>query len=79
VCVCVWGGGRRGGRVCCVRCGFVLVGGKAAKQKRRRLTPHRTPHTNTPHITAQLPPTLLSRFDLIYLVLDKVDEGEDRR
>ncbi|GMI51192.1 hypothetical protein ScalyP_jg1388, partial [Parmales sp. scaly parma] len=27
----------------------------------------------------KLPPTLLSRFDLIYLVLDKVDEGEDRR
>ena len=27
----------------------------------------------------KLPPTLLSRFDLIYLILDKVDEGEDRR
>ncbi|GLJ40451.1 hypothetical protein SUGI_0833450 [Cryptomeria japonica] len=27
----------------------------------------------------QLPPTLLSRFDLIYLVLDKVDEQTDRR
>lgn len=26
-----------------------------------------------------LPPTLLSRFDLIYLVLDKADEGRDRR
>ncbi|GLJ40452.1 hypothetical protein SUGI_0833460 [Cryptomeria japonica] len=26
----------------------------------------------------QLPPTLLSRFDLIYLVLDKVDEQTDR-
>eukprot|EP00727_Mastigamoeba_balamuthi_P009365 m51a1_g5050 DNA replication licensing factor MCM4 (1097) ;mRNA; r:58296-64081 len=27
----------------------------------------------------QLPPTLLSRFDLIYLVLDKPEEGSDRR
>ncbi|GAQ79584.1 DNA replication licensing factor MCM4 component [Klebsormidium nitens] len=27
----------------------------------------------------QLPPTLLSRFDLIYLVLDKPDEHNDRR
>nr|WCZ58450.1 DNA replication licensing factor MCM4 [Andalucia godoyi] len=27
----------------------------------------------------QLPPTLLSRFDLIYLVLDRVDEVSDRR
>eukprot|EP00897_Mesotaenium_endlicherianum_P008165 jgi/Mesen1/7377/ME000382S06576 len=27
----------------------------------------------------QLPPTLLSRFDLIYLVLDKADEQNDRR
>ncbi|GBG71882.1 hypothetical protein CBR_g10818 [Chara braunii] len=27
----------------------------------------------------QLPPTLLSRFDLIYLVLDKADEQTDRR
>ncbi|CAM6102730.1 unnamed protein product [Calypogeia fissa] len=27
----------------------------------------------------QLPPTLLSRFDLIYLVLDKPDEQNDRR
>ncbi|KAJ5386884.1 hypothetical protein N7509_009425 [Penicillium cosmopolitanum] len=26
-----------------------------------------------------LPPTLLSRFDLVYLVLDRVDETEDRR
>ena len=26
-----------------------------------------------------LPPTLLSRFDLVYLVLDKVDESADRR
>ncbi len=26
-----------------------------------------------------LPPTLLSRFDLIYLVLDKADESRDRR
>ncbi|RPA79310.1 MCM-domain-containing protein [Ascobolus immersus RN42] len=26
-----------------------------------------------------LPPTLLSRFDLVYLVLDKVDEATDRR
>ncbi|KAI5797905.1 putative DNA replication licensing factor Mcm4 [Peziza echinospora] len=26
-----------------------------------------------------LPPTLLSRFDLVYLVLDKVDESMDRR
>ncbi|KAJ5716292.1 hypothetical protein N7493_008203 [Penicillium malachiteum] len=26
-----------------------------------------------------LPPTLLSRFDLVYLVLDRVDESEDRR
>ncbi|KAJ6852790.1 DNA replication licensing factor MCM4 isoform X2 [Iris pallida] len=27
----------------------------------------------------QLPPTLLSRFDLIYLILDKADEQTDRR
>ena len=27
----------------------------------------------------QLPPTLLSRFDLIYLVLDKQNEDSDRR
>jgi len=26
-----------------------------------------------------LPPTLISRFDLLYLVVDKVDEGNDRR
>lgn len=26
-----------------------------------------------------LPPTLISRFDLLYLVLDKVDELSDRR
>ncbi|KAK9462542.1 MCM2/3/5 family-domain-containing protein [Lipomyces oligophaga] len=26
-----------------------------------------------------LPPTLLSRFDLVYLILDKVDESADRR
>ncbi|CEH18463.1 mcm-domain-containing protein [Ceraceosorus bombacis] len=26
-----------------------------------------------------LPPTLISRFDLVYLVLDKVDEASDRR
>ena len=26
-----------------------------------------------------LPPTLLSRFDLVYLVLDKIDETTDRR
>jgi len=26
-----------------------------------------------------LPPTLISRFDLLYLVLDKVDEVNDRR
>ena len=26
-----------------------------------------------------LPPTLLSRFDLVYLVLDKIDEVADRR
>jgi DNA replication licensing factor MCM4 len=26
-----------------------------------------------------LPPTLLSRFDLVYLVLDKIDEVSDRR
>jgi DNA replication licensing factor MCM4 len=26
-----------------------------------------------------LPPTLLSRFDLVYLVLDRIDEAEDRR
>lgn len=26
-----------------------------------------------------LPPTLLSRFDLVYLVLDRIDEQEDRR
>jgi len=26
-----------------------------------------------------LPPTLISRFDLLYLVLDKVDEMSDRR
>ena len=26
-----------------------------------------------------LPPTLISRFDLLYLVLDKVDEMNDRR
>jgi DNA replication licensing factor MCM4 len=27
----------------------------------------------------RLPPTLLSRFDLIYLVLDKQNEASDRR
>jgi DNA replication licensing factor MCM4 len=26
-----------------------------------------------------LPPTLISRFDLLYLVLDKIDEVSDRR
>ncbi|KAF8814423.1 cell division control protein 54 [Phlegmacium glaucopus] len=26
-----------------------------------------------------LPPTLISRFDLLYLVLDQVDEGQDRK
>lgn len=26
-----------------------------------------------------LPPTLISRFDLVYLVLDKIDEVNDRR
>lgn len=26
-----------------------------------------------------LPPTLISRFDLLYLVLDKIDESNDRR
>lgn len=26
-----------------------------------------------------LPPTLISRFDLLYLVLDQVDEGLDRK
>lgn len=26
-----------------------------------------------------LPPTLLSRFDLVYLILDKIDEFNDRR
>jgi DNA replication licensing factor MCM4 len=26
-----------------------------------------------------LPPTLISRFDLLYLVLDKVDEASDRK
>lgn len=26
-----------------------------------------------------LPPTLISRFDLLYLVLDKIDEVADRR
>lgn len=26
-----------------------------------------------------LPPTLISRFDLLYLVLDQVDEALDRR
>lgn len=26
-----------------------------------------------------LPPTLISRFDLLYLVLDKIDETSDRR
>jgi DNA replication licensing factor MCM4 len=26
-----------------------------------------------------LPPTLLSRFDLVYLVLDKIDEATDRK
>ncbi|KAF8809621.1 MCM-domain-containing protein [Phlegmacium glaucopus] len=27
----------------------------------------------------ELPPTLISRFDLLYLVLDQVDEGQDRK
>lgn len=27
----------------------------------------------------KLPPTLLSRFDLIYLILDQQNEGHDRR
>jgi len=26
-----------------------------------------------------LPPTLLSRFDLVYLVLDRIDETADRK
>jgi DNA replication licensing factor MCM4 len=26
-----------------------------------------------------LPPTLLSRFDLVYLILDRIDETNDRR
>jgi DNA replication licensing factor MCM4 len=26
-----------------------------------------------------LPPTLISRFDLLYLVLDRVDEASDRK
>ncbi len=26
-----------------------------------------------------LPPTLISRFDLLYLVLDRIDEASDRR
>lgn len=26
-----------------------------------------------------LPPTLISRFDLLYLVLDRIDEVNDRR
>lgn len=26
-----------------------------------------------------LPPTLISRFDLLYLILDQVDEGMDRK
>ena len=34
VCVYVWGG-RRGGRVCCVRCGFVLVGKAAIKPQNK--------------------------------------------
>ena len=27
----------------------------------------------------QLPPSLMSRFDLIYLVLDKIDDNTDRK
>jgi len=34
--------------------------------------------TRSVHV-ADLPPTLISRFDLLYLVLDKIDESGDRR
>ncbi|GAB1218531.1 hypothetical protein ATERTT37_007790 [Aspergillus terreus] len=36
------------------------------------------PHLPVPQ-NIDLPPTLLSRFDLVYLVLDRADEQEDRR
>lgn len=36
------------------------------------------PNLPVPH-NIDLPPTLLSRFDLVYLVLDRIDESNDRR
>ena len=46
----------------------------SANPRESRYNPHLSVVENL-----QLPPTLLSRFDLIYLVLDKPDEAFDRR